>query len=252
MEFRRVLFRSAQVIRHRRAREARGELADAGGPARGPRLLRRIAARTESGGARSLARGWRLARPRARRAHHGDADEPASRRLCEARAPAPREVAARGARRRGHGPRPVGAGAGRLARCLARRRPDRGASTRSSASLIRTVLVANRPRHVEIQVFGDGAGTVVHVHERDCSIQRRHQKLVEESPAPNLAPTIKDGLARAAVAGARAIDYVNAGTMEVRVDTAGRLLLPDMTTPVQIEQPAQRQAHALEHGPDPG
>ena len=69
-------------------------------------------------------------------------------------------------------------------------------------------------RHVETQVFGDGAGTVVHLHERDCSIQRRHQKLIEESPAQNLAPTIKDGLARAAVAGARAIDYVNAGTME--------------------------------------
>src|SRR3989454_9511093 len=136
-----TLFRSRRRAGVRPAREARGELADAGGPARGPRLLRRIAARTESGGGRSLARGWRLARPRARRAHRGDADEPASRRLCEARAPAPREVAARGARRRGHGPRPGGGGAGRLARCPARRRPDRGASTRPSPSLIRTVLV---------------------------------------------------------------------------------------------------------------
>src|SRR3989454_9910719 len=139
-----TLFRSRRRARVRPAREARGELADAGGPARGPRLLRRIAARTESGGARSLARGWRLARPRARRAHRGDADEPASRRLCEARAPAPREVAARGGPRRGSRPRPGGARGRPAARCLVPRPPDRGASTRSSASLIRTVLVANR------------------------------------------------------------------------------------------------------------
>src|SRR3989442_15925187 len=100
------------------------------------------------------------------------------------------------------------------------------------------------PRHVEVQVFGDGAGTVVHLHERDCSIQRRrHQKLIEESPAPNLAPTIKDGLARAAVAGARAIDYVNARTMEFRVDTAGGFYFLEMNTPLQGEPPVTEEAH---------
>ena len=103
-----------------------------------------------------------------------------------------------------------------------------------------------RPRHVEIQVFGDGAGTVVHLHERDCSIQRRHQKLVEESPAPNLAPTIKDGLARAAVARARAIDYVNAGTMEFRVDTAGGFYFLEMTTRLQVEHPVTEEATGLD------
>jgi len=69
------------------------------------------------------------------------------------------------------------------------------------------------PRHIEVQVFGDGQGQVVHLHERECSIQRRHQKLVEESPAPRLSPALKERLTAAAVTGARSVGYVNAGTV---------------------------------------
>src|SRR5207249_3327806 len=95
-----------RCARVRPPRETTGELADAGGSARGPRGLRWVASRPERGSARPLARAWCLARPRARGAHRGGADEPPSRRLCAARAPAPREVEARGAGRGGHGARP--------------------------------------------------------------------------------------------------------------------------------------------------
>ncbi|MGM1030183.1 MAG: pyruvate carboxylase [Actinomycetota bacterium] len=96
-----------------------------------------------------------------------------------------------------------------------------------------------RPRHIEVQILADAAGDTVHLFERDCSVQRRHQKVVELAPAPNLSQEQRDGLYRDAVAFARSIGYVNAGTVEFLLETAGeregRHVFIEMNPRIQVE-----------------
>ena len=103
-----------------------------------------------------------------------------------------------------------------------------------------------RPRHIEFQVFGDSHGNLIHLNERECSAQRRYQKILEESPSPFLTPTLRGRMGAAAVTAARAIDYVNAGTVEFIVGAGGDFHFMEINTRLQVEHPVTEMTLGLD------
>ena len=97
------------------------------------------------------------------------------------------------------------------------------------------------PRHVEIQILGDGKGNVIHFGERECSIQRRHQKLLEESPSPIMTPELRKKMGDAAIKGAKAVNYEGAATVEFLVDDQGNFYFMEMNTRIQVEHPVTEE-----------
>ena len=103
-----------------------------------------------------------------------------------------------------------------------------------------------RARHVEVQIFGDGAGNVVHMFERDCSVQRRHQKVIEEAPAPNMPADIRAKLLQAGVEAGRAVNYRGAGTVEFLYDGKDAVYFMEMNTRLQVEHPVSEAITGLD------
>jgi 3-methylcrotonyl-CoA carboxylase alpha subunit len=143
----------------------------------------------------------------------------------------------------GKGMRKVEAAAD-FADALASCQREAAASFGNAHVLIEKYILA--PRHIEVQVFGDTHGNVVHLFERDCSLQRRHQKVIEEAPAPGMDEATREALCAAAVKAAKAVDYVGAGTIEFIADAseglrADRIWFMEMNTRLQVEHPVTEE-----------
>jgi acetyl-CoA carboxylase biotin carboxylase subunit len=102
------------------------------------------------------------------------------------------------------------------------------------------------PRHIEFQIFGDAQGNVQHLGERECSIQRRHQKLIEEAPSSVLTPDLRRRMGSAAVAAAKAVNYTNAGTIEFLLDAQDRFYFMEMNTRLQVEHPVTEEVTGVD------
>ncbi|NLL49563.1 MAG: acetyl-CoA carboxylase biotin carboxylase subunit, partial [Firmicutes bacterium] len=102
------------------------------------------------------------------------------------------------------------------------------------------------PRHIEVQLLGDNFGQVVHFGERECSLQRRHQKLIEECPSAAVGEDLRNEMGRAAVLGATAVNYRNAGTMEFLLDASGKFYFMEMNTRIQVEHPVTEMVYGVD------